>query len=128
MGEILNNFIFALSKIGSAEESKALETANSFLKSYIDFFQHTSDTIKSETTQWGMYALQLNRERLDKKNLNMQVCLQNSKRGWDSVLAGKDGKYTIYEVQRLTKKKLVFFQNNKKSNTIRKIVRFYWMS
>lgn len=68
MGEILNNFIFALSKIGSAEEKKALETANSFLKNYIDFFQHTSDKIKSETTQWGMYALQLNRELLDKKN------------------------------------------------------------
>ncbi|MGN0495589.1 MAG: hypothetical protein ACI4GW_05125 [Lachnospiraceae bacterium] len=114
MGEILDNFIFALTKIGSAEEKRASDTANLFLKSYIDYFQHTSESIKSETTQWGMYALQLNRERLDKKALTMQVNLKNSKREVDSVLAGKDGKYTIYEVHRLAKKKLSFLHNNKK--------------
>lgn len=114
MGEILDNFIFALTKIGSAEEKKASDTANSFLKSYIEYFQHTSDKIKTETTQWGMYALQLNRECLDKKALTMQVRLKNSKKESDSVLAGKDGKYTIYEVQKLMKKDLVFFHNNKK--------------
>ncbi|MGN0424274.1 MAG: hypothetical protein ACI4FY_03075 [Acetatifactor sp.] len=114
MGEILDNFIFALKAIGSAEEKRALETANSFLKSYIDYFQHSSDRIKSETTQWGMYALQLNRERLDRKALTMQVHMKNSRRGADSVLAGKDGKYTVYEVHRLAKKEIQFFHENKK--------------
>lgn len=114
MGEILDNFIFALKKIGSAEEKRALDTANSFQKSYIEYFQHTSDKLKTQTTQWGMYALQLNRQRLDKKGLTMQVCLKNSKQQANSVLAGKDGKYTIYEVHKFMKKELLFFLNNKK--------------
>lgn len=61
-----------------------------------------------------MYALQLNRERLDRKSLSMQISLQNSKKEVDSVLAGKDGKYTIYEVHKLMTKKLVFFHHNQK--------------
>lgn len=114
MGEILENFLFALKNIGGAEEKKALDTANVFLKDYADYFQHTSDKLNLETTQWGMYALQLNRERLDKKALTMQVCLKNSKRRSDSVLAGKDGKYTVYEVHKLIKKELTFLLNDKK--------------
>ncbi|MGN0328517.1 MAG: hypothetical protein ACI4D4_06000 [Lachnospira sp.] len=114
MGEILDNFLFTLKTIGSAEEKKALNTANSFQKNYIDYFQHTSEDLKKDTTQWGMYALQLNRERLDRKALTMQVCLNNSKKESDSVLAGKDGKYTIYEVHKLVKKEVNFFLNNKK--------------
>ncbi|MGN0438423.1 MAG: hypothetical protein ACI4F4_07855 [Lachnospiraceae bacterium] len=114
MGEILDNFIFALTKIGSAEEKRASDTANSFLRNYVDYFQHTSDNIKSETTQWGMYALQLNRERLEKKGLTMQVCFKNSKKEVNSVTAAKDGKYTIYEVHKLVKKQVDFILHNKK--------------
>ncbi|MGN0326201.1 MAG: hypothetical protein ACI4DW_07805 [Lachnospiraceae bacterium] len=114
MGEILDNFIFALTKIGSEQEKRASNTANSFLKSYIDYFQHISDNVNAETTQWGMYALQLNRERLDKKALTMQIGLENSKKEVDTVLARKDGKYTIYEVHKLVTKKLAFFHDNKK--------------
>ncbi|MGN0431317.1 MAG: hypothetical protein ACI4EQ_03075 [Lachnospiraceae bacterium] len=114
MGEVLDNFLFTLKTIGSAEEKRAVDTANSFQKNYVDYFQHTSDKLKTETTQWGMYALQLNRERLDKKALTMQVCLKNSKKETDSVLAGKDGKYTVYEVHRLAKKEVNFLLNNKK--------------
>lgn len=114
MGEILENFLFALEKIGSAEEKRALDTANVFGKDYVDYFQHTSDKLNEKTTQWGMYALQLNRERLDKKDLTMQVCLRNSKRRSDSVLAGKDGKYNVYEVHKLIKKELTFLLNNRK--------------
>ena len=61
-----------------------------------------------------MYAQQLNRLRLDKKGLTMQVCLKNSKQQANSVLAAKDGKYTIYEVHKFIKKELVFFLNNNK--------------
>ena len=113
MGEILDNFLLTLKTIGSAEEKRAVDTANSFQKSYIDYFQHTSDKLKSVTTQWGMYSLQINRERLDKKALTMQVGLKNSKKEFDSVLAGKDGKYTIHEVHRLAKKEVTFLLNNK---------------
>lgn len=69
MGEILDNFLFALTKIGSA---------------------------------------------------TMQVCLKNSKKGSDNVLAGKDGKYTIYEVHKLVKREVNFYLNNKKIKNYRK--------
>lgn len=95
-------------------KKKALDTANSFQKNYIDYFQHASDKLKAETTQWGMYALQLNKERLDKKSLIMQICLKNSHKEADSMTARKDGKYTIYEVHRLVKKQVDFFLHNKK--------------
>ena len=71
-------------------KKKALDTANSFQKNYIDYFQHASDKLKAETTQWGMYALQLNKERLDKKSLIMQICLKNSHKEADSMTARKD--------------------------------------
>ena len=77
MNEILDNFIFALKKIRSAEEKRALDTANSFQKSYIEYFQHTSDKLKTQTTQWGMYAQQLNRQRLVCPNCGASLSLKN---------------------------------------------------
>lgn len=120
MGEILDNFIFSLTKIGSEDEKRAEDTADSFQKSYVDYFLHASDKVGEEATQWGMYALQLNRERLDQKDLVMQVSLKRAKRNFASVFARKDGRYTTYEVQKLMSKRLTFLKGEKKVKTYNK--------
>ncbi|MGN0427235.1 MAG: GlsB/YeaQ/YmgE family stress response membrane protein [Agathobacter sp.] len=114
MGEVFNNFLFSLSKIGSADEKRAEDTAEAFQKSFIEYYLHASDKVKRETTQWGMYALQLNRERLDKKGLSMQVILKNARNNVSTVLARRDGRYTTYEVHKFMTKRLIFRKNGKK--------------
>ncbi len=107
----IDDVFFSLKKIGSEESKAALETARRFEENYEDYYSKKNEDIKENTTQWGMYSLELNKKRLDDNDISMNISISHTSQ--EVVYASRDGKYVNYQVFSPVIKKLDFIKDNK---------------